>query len=217
MTETQQRPVIGVHRHTGVQIKSAPARRLDGRGVLNRQHMARSAARPQALRRARSHLIRAHVRVAQETGQANLSRPVSAQPPHPYPFTAGRNQTVVQKHPPHMGGFQSSSIIWALCMLLGVWIRSVSPSLPCGPDDRITSHPVELVGSDHNPSCSRASGSGWRDHPFSRRVSARGLIRGRRPPGSGEAVAFSFRWSGVESSGHAALNTAPSGTTPWVT
>ena len=57
-----------------------------------------------------------------------------------------------------------------------------SPSLPCSPDDRITSHPVELVGSDHNPSCSRASGSGWRDHPFSRRLSARGLIRGRRPP-----------------------------------
>ena len=79
----------------------------------------------------------------------------------------------------------------------GVWIRSVSPSLPCSPDDRITSHPVELVGSDHNPSYSRASGSGWRDHPFSRRVSARGLIRGRRPPGSGEAVAFGFAGMGL--------------------
>ena len=75
--------------------------------------------------------------------------------------------------------------------------RRVSPSLPCSPNDRITSHPVELVGSDHNPSCSRASGSGWRDHPFSRRVSARGLIRGRRPPGSGEAVAFSFAGVGL--------------------
>ena len=75
--------------------------------------------------------------------------------------------------PPHMGCVQSSSIISALCMLL-VWIRSVSPSLPCSPDDRITSHPVELVGSDQNPSCSRVSGSGWRDHPFSRRVSAQG-------------------------------------------
>ena len=114
-----------------------------------------------------------------------------------------------------MGCFRSSSFISALCLLLGVWIRSVSPSLPCSPDDRITSHPVELVGSDHNPSCSRASGSGWRDHPFSRRVSARGLIRGHRPPGSGEAVAFSFAgmglvikpllecWSGIEPSGHA--------------
>ena len=77
------------------------------------------------------------------------------------------------------------------------WIRSVSPSVPCSPDDRITSHPVELMGSDHNPSCSRASGSGWRDHPFSRRVSARGSIRGHRPPGSGEAVAFSFAGVGL--------------------
>jgi len=95
---------------------------------------------------------------------------------------------------PHTGCFQSSLFISALWMLLGVWI-SVSPSLPCSPDDRITSHPVELVGSDHNPSCSRASGSDWRDHPFSRRVSARGSIRGHRPPGSGEAVAFaSLEW-----------------------
>src|SRR5208337_5121319 len=99
--------------------------------------------------------------------------------------------------PPHMGCFQSSSIISALCMLLSVWIRSVSPSLPCSHDDRITSHPVELVGSDHNPSCLRASGSGWRDHPFSRRVSARGSIRGHRPPGSGEAVAFGFAGMGL--------------------
>ena len=82
-------------------------------------------------------------------------------------------QTSSQSSPPHMGCVQSSSIISALCMLL-VWIRSVSPSLPCSPDDRITSHPVELVGSDQNPSCSRVSGSGWRDHPFSRRVSAQG-------------------------------------------
>src|SRR5271167_4604071 len=56
-----------------------------------------------------------------------------------------------------------------------------------------------------------------------------GLIRGHRPPGSSEAVAFSFAewgyvikpslecWSGIEPSGHAVLNTAPSGTTPWVT
>ena len=84
---------------------------------------------------------------------------------------------------------------WHLRISFCVWIRSVSPSLPCSPDDRITSHPVELVGSDHNPSCSRASGSGWRDHPVKRRVSAKGK-RGHRPPGSGEAVAFSFAGMG---------------------
>ena len=54
-----------------------------------------------------------------------------------------------------------------------------------------------LWGSDHNPSCSRASGSGWRDHPVKRRVSAREFIRGHRPPGSGEAVAFSFAGMGL--------------------
>ena len=135
--------------------------------------------------------------------------------------------------PPHMGCFQSSSFISALCMLLGVWIRSVSPSLPCSPDDRITSHPVELVGSDHNPSCSRASGSGLRDHPFSRRVSARG-VNPRSPPARirrSRRVQLRWNglvikpllecWSGIEPSGHAAghaaLNAAPSGTTPWVT
>ncbi len=53
-----------------------------------------------------------------------------------------------------------------------------------------------LAGSDHNPSCSRASGSGWRDHPVKRRVSAREIIHGHRPPGSGEAVAFSFAGMG---------------------
>src|SRR5271166_3615826 len=89
------------------------------------------------------------------------------------------------------------SFILPLRISFCVWIRSVSPSLPCSPDDRITSHPVELVGSDHNPSYSRASGSGWRDHPFSRRVSARGSIRGHRPPGSGEAVAFGFAGMGL--------------------
>ena len=89
------------------------------------------------------------------------------------------------------------SFILPLRISFCVWIRSVSPSLPCSPDGRITSHPVELVGSDHNPSCSRASGSGWRDHPFSRRVSARGSIRGHRPPGSGEAVAFGFAGMGL--------------------
>ena len=54
-----------------------------------------------------------------------------------------------------------------------------------------------LWGSDHNPSCSRASGSGWRDHPVKRRASAREFIRGHRPPGSGEAVAFSFAGMGL--------------------
>ena len=82
------------------------------------------------------------------------------------------------------------SFILALRISFCVWIRSVSPSFACSLDGRITSHPVELVGSDHNPSCSRASGSGWRDHSVNRRVSAR-EFRGHRPPGSGEA-AFSF-------------------------
>src|SRR5271157_915942 len=82
--------------------------------------------------------------------------------------------------PPHMGCFQSSSIISALCMLLGVRIRRVSPYLPCSPDDRITSHPVEL-GSDHNPSCSRASGSGWRDHPPVRPIRPPAPPRPRTP------------------------------------
>ena len=55
------------------------------------------------------------------------------------------------------------SFILALRISFCVWIRSVSPSFACSLDGRITSHPVELGrGSDHNPSCSRASGSGWR-------------------------------------------------------
>jgi hypothetical protein len=45
-----------------------------------------------------------------------------------------------------MGRFQSSSIIWALCILLGGWIRSVSPSLPCSPDDRFRARKILLVG-----------------------------------------------------------------------
>ena len=57
----------------------------------------------------------------------------------------------------------SRSFILALRISFCVWIRSVSPSFACSLDGRITSHPVELGrGSDHNPSCSRASGSGWR-------------------------------------------------------
>ena len=43
-----------------------------------------------------------------------------------------------------MGCIQSSSIISALRLLLGVWIRSVSP-YSMQPDDRVASHPVELV------------------------------------------------------------------------
>ena len=103
---------------------------------------------------------------------------------------------------PHMGCFQSSSFISALCMLLGVWIRSVSPSSPCSPDDRITSHPVELVGSDHNPSCSRASGSGWRDHPFSRRVSAPGVDPRSPPARIRRSRRVQLRWKGVKSLSH---------------
>ena len=123
------------------------------------------------------------------------------------PSLAAHRRPTASPNPPRIYGRAIPRLTWGVssqahsfrhcaCSLC-VWIRSVSPSFPCSPDDRITSHPVELVGSGHNPSCSRVSGSGWRDHPFSRRVSARGLIRGRRPPGSGEAVAFSFAGEGL--------------------
>ena len=42
----------------------------------------------------------------------------------------------------------------------------------------------------HDPSCSRAPGSGRRDHPSRRHVPAGGRIRGRRSPGSGGPVAI---------------------------
>jgi MFS family permease len=74
--------------------------------------------------------------------------------------------TIFSQGTPSHGVFPVKLIHFGIVRAPGVWIRSVSPSLPCSPDDRITSHPVELVGSDHNPSCSRVSGSGWRDHPF---------------------------------------------------
>ena len=103
---------------------------------------------------------------------------------------------VTPKPAPHMGCVQSSSIISALCMFL-VWIRSVSPSLPCSWDDRITSHPVELVGSDQNPSMLEGIGLGLAGPSFfTACFSPGGLIRRSRPPGSGEAVAFSFAGMG---------------------
>ena len=65
-----------------------------------------------------------------------------------------------------------------------------------------------LVGSHHNPSCSRASGSGWRDHPFSRRVSARGDPRS--PPARiRRSRRVQLRWNGVKPSSHQAIR--PSG------
>jgi hypothetical protein len=52
----------------------------------------------------------------------------------------------IDADPPHMGCLRSSLFTSALRILLGVRIRSVSPSSPCSPDGRITSHPVELYG-----------------------------------------------------------------------
>ena len=50
--------------------------------------------------------------------------------------------------PPSHGVYPVKLDHFGICACsFGVWIRSVSPSLPCSPDDRITSHPVELVGS----------------------------------------------------------------------
>jgi hypothetical protein len=43
---------------------------------------------------------------------------------------------------------------------------------------------------------------------------SQGALTGRRPPGSGEAVAFSFAGLGTGLWNHAALSTAPSGTMP---
>ena len=132
--------------------------------------------------------------------------------------------------PPHMGCIQSSSIISALRLLLWRLDPKREPVSSMQPDDRITSHPVELVARTIIP---HARG-------YRARVGGTILFHGVFQPRGLSAVAarpdpakpsrsaslewvksLSHRWRvGVglsHRSGHAALNTAPSGTTPWVT
>jgi hypothetical protein len=97
---------------------------------------------------------------------------------------------------PHMGLFPSSWTISALGALLWRLDPRREPVFRHAALTAASPHIRSSLGSDHNPSCSRASGSGWRDHPVKRRLSAKERIRGHRPPGSGEAVAFSFAGMG---------------------
>ena len=60
--------------------------------------------------------------------------------------------------------------IWSWLLSPGLYCVPVdprpSPITPCDRNGRITSHPVGARAPDHNPSCSRTSGSGGRDQPF---------------------------------------------------
>ena len=51
-------------------------------------------------------------------------------------------------------GFSSQAYSFYCCMLLGGWIRRLSPSLPCSPNDRITSHRSSLWARTIIPRCS---------------------------------------------------------------
>ncbi len=127
---------------------------------------------------------------------------------------------------------QGVIFISAFRVLLWVWIRSVSPFFRHAALMAASPHIRSSLSSDHNPSCSRASGSGWRDHPVERHVSAKG--KHRSPPARIRRSQYSASLEWVEwvkpPSGwiepslerdepldHAALSSAPSGTTPWVT
>jgi hypothetical protein len=96
-------------------------------------------------------------------------------------FLARVEAVRIDAHPPHMGYARSSVFFSRSCCRSMTWIRgrarshhaatrTASPHIRSG-----VSHP------DHNPSCSRASGSEGRDHPFWRHVSAMGLDS-RSPP-----------------------------------